>query len=287
MMSNRAPVLDKPFHFRRRVSLLGSGLCSLLVLVACTPKDRAFPSGGSGGGGAGGSGGAGTSSATTGAGGAKACETSDPDCECVADQVVARDVDQDQEGTRLCEAAPGADCDDGDPTFIKNECDGCNKAIGGTLGAPCGACGALQCLGDSALQCGPPNPVTHQCSGKTVQVCGGDQWVNEKICSGVLPNCHLGECVVCVPGTFKCGTVSGTPVVIKCLPSAVWENSWSISCSSLQTCNATTGKCVGAFHPRDLDFDVPALLRGAPGAEAAPGSSTQDVLDRAMGFAFG
>jgi len=283
-MSNRALVLDKPFRLRRRFSLLGSGLCSLLVLVACSPKARTYADG-AGGTGGGGSGGPGTGGVGTSTGGAKPCETSDPNCECVADQLVARDLDGDTQGTNLCAAAPGADCDDGDPTFVVNECGGCDKATG-KVGDSCGVCGALQCVGD-AVKCGPPNPVTYQCSGNTVQSCGGDTWIDDKACSGAEATCYKGGCVVCAPGTFKCGTISGTPVVIKCLSNAVWENSWSISCTAVQSCHASTGKCVGLFHPRDLDFDIPALLRGAPGAPIAPGHSTQEVLDRALGFAFG
>ena len=283
MMSNRAPVQDKPLHFRRRVGLLGSGLCSLLVLVACSPKERTFPPEGAGGSGGAGIGGATSSSA----GGAKPCETTDPNCECVDDKLVARDLDGDLEGSRLCAAAPGEDCDDGDPAFIKNECGGCNKVLGGKVGDACGACGVLQCSGDIALKCGPPTPVTRKCSGNITQVCGGDQWINDKTCTGAEPTCYEGYCGVCVPGTFKCGTISGTPVVIQCLSDSKWENSWSISCKSTQSCHASTGKCVSLFHPRDLDFDVPALLRGAPGVEAAPGLSTQEILDRATGFAFG
>jgi hypothetical protein len=78
-----------------------------------------------------------------------------------------------------------------------------------------------------------------------------------------------------------------------CLSNDVWEQSWSVSCKSTQSCAASgsSAACIGAFfHVRDLDFEVPRLLREAPGfptAPTAPGLPTQDVLDLAMGFAFG
>lgn len=273
-MPNRTAVPDKPFQ---RARLLGLGLCSLLVLVACTKEDRPFSEGsGAGAGGAGGSG----------SGGAKPCETSDPDCECVGDQVVARDVDQDKEGTRLCEAAPGLDCNDGDGMFIQNECGGCNKDLGGKVGDPCQACGVFQCQGDSALQCAAPEPAPRRCMDSTTQVCAGGQWTNDVACGGALPACLNGACVACAPGTFRCDKVAGTDVVVKCLETGSWESSWT-SCSSTQVCSAASGTCAGLFHPRDMDFNVPPLLRGAPGAPAAPGLPTQDVLDLAVGIAFG
>lgn len=300
-MSNRASLPGAPLRLRRRISLLGASLCSLLALMACSPKQRSFTgaggAGGSGGAGTGGMsagpGGMGTGGATTGTGGAKPCETVDPDCECVADQVVARDVDGDLEGSNLCEAAPGNDCDDGDPAFVKNECGGCNKAIGGKVGDACGTCGKLQCQGDSALQCLAPTPTTRQCYGTKVQLCSpAGQWVDEKTCSGAAPACDSGTCVQCVHGTSKCGTVSGTPVLIKCLSNDMWEPSWSVSCKSTQSCSVSSSSaaCKGAlFHLRDIDFEVPRLLREIPGLPAAPapGLSTQEVLDRAMGFSFG
>lgn len=279
------------------MSILGSTLCSLLALMACSPKERAFSgAGGSGGAGTGGTsvgGGTGTGGGTTGAGGADPCETVDPDCQCVDGKVVARDVDGDKEGSRLCEAAPGIDCDDGDPAFVKNECGGCNKVIGGKVGDACGTCGKLQCQGDSALQCGAPTPTTRQCAavGQKVQVCSPTgQWADEKTCAGSTPYCHGGACVQCVYGSSKCGTVSGTPVIIRCLSTDKWEPSWSTSCKSTGSCDvsSSSAKCLGMlFHPRDVDFEIPRLLQGSPGAPAAPGLPTQDVLDRALGFAFG
>src|SRR4051812_35521103 len=154
-MTNRASLPDEPLRLRHRISLLGAALCSLLALLACSPKERAFTGeGGSGGAGSGGT--PGTGGGTTSVGGSSPCATVDPDCECVDGKVIARDVDGDKEGSRLCEAAPGIDCDDGDPAFVKNECGGCNKGIGGKVGDDCGTCGKLQCQGDSALQCATP-----------------------------------------------------------------------------------------------------------------------------------
>lgn len=279
-MSNRASLSSKPLRLHRRISLLGASLCSLLALMACTPKERPIT-------GAGGSGGAGSGGATVGPGGATPCETSDPACECSGGQVVARDLDGDLQGSNLCAAAPGADCDDGDDMFVKDECGGCNKAPAGKVGDVCGVCGTLQCQADMALLCAPPTPAPRQCTGTTVQVCTGETWMDETACAAPLPACNNGACVECIPGEFKCGAYKNTPVIIKCLGNSVWEPSWSISCTSVQSCHASTGTCAGLFHPRDLDFDVPRLLREAPGLPALPGRSTQDVLDLATGFAFG
>lgn len=299
-MSNRACPPNKPLRLHLRISFLGASLCSLLALMACAPKDRPTGSGGSGGMGTGtgematGTGGAttGTTGATTtGTGGANPCDNVDPDCECVGDVVVARDVDKDLEGSRLCEAAPGADCDDGDPAFVKNECGGCNKAIGGKVGNPCGTCGLFQCQGDSALQCLAPVPTTHQCVDSTVQVCSpGGNWTNEKTCSGATPFCVGGKCGECLPGTHKCAAGQGNDTLfIKCLSNGAWESSWT-SCYAPKYCpaNQSSSTCVGMlFHVRDLDFEVPRLLQAAPDSPALPGLPTRDVLDRAMGFAFG
>ncbi|WP_437507773.1 hypothetical protein [Sorangium sp. So ce1099] len=304
-MPSRAVIQEKPFHFHRSVHLVGSGFCSLLVLVACGQQERQFNNGGgadatgsggggsdatgSGGGGSDATGSGGGGSDATGSGGGVSCETRDPDCECAGGKVVARDVDDDGEGTRLCEAAAGRDCDDGDGAFVVNECGGCNKSLGGKVGDPCGSCGVFQCLGDSALRCAAPEPPPRQCAGNTLQVCADGQWTTEIMCDGALPACFNGACTQCRPGTFKCGSVQGTPVVIKCLETGSWESSWT-SCSSDQTCNAESGTCVGMFHPRDIDFDVPLdvppLLRDAPGTPAAPGLPTRDVLDLAVGIAF-
>ena len=265
--------------------------------MACSPIERPAGAGGSGGAGSSamstgpGTGGATTGATTTGAGGANPCGNVDPDCDCVEGVVVARDVDKDLEGTKLCEAAPGVDCDDGDAAFVKNECGGCNKVIGGKVGNPCNTCGVFQCQGDSALQCLAPMPTTHQCVDSTVQVCTpGGNWTNEKTCSGATPFCVAGACGECKPGTHKCAAGQGNDtLIIKCLPTGFWESSWT-SCYAPKYCPAdqSSSTCVGMlFHMRDLDFEVPRLLREAPGLPALPGLPTQDVLDMAMGFAFG
>lgn len=285
-MLNRASLPTKPLCLRRRLSLLGASLCSLLALMACSPKERPI----TGAGGSGGAGGA-TVSVTVGPGGAAPCETTDPDCECVGGQVVARDADGDLQGSKLCEAAAGADCDDSDAAFVKNECGGCVQAIGGKVGDACAVCGVLQCQGDSALECAAPTPAPRQCANNVVQVCTGAAWVTEKTCAGATPYCDVGTCVECVHGAFKCGKYGNDDIVIKCLSNDMWEPSWSLSCKPLQSCHSSNGTCVGMlFHPRDLDFEVPRLLRGAPGlpgAPTAPGLPTRDVLDQALGFAFG
>lgn len=280
---------SRPFHFRRRISLLGSGLCSLLALVACAPKEHVFQGAGGSGGGGGGGTGTGGAGGGTGTGGAKPCETSDPNCECKDEEVVARDADGDLEGSALCVAAPGDDCDDADALFIKNVCGGCAKDLVGKVGDKCGACGALACVGKASLECDPPAPPPLQCAGNTIQVCNGAAWVDKMACSDITPACYQGACVQCVPGSFKCGTYKNLPVVIKCLPNAQWEPSWSVSCTSTQSCHSSTGKCVSLFHPRDLDFEVPALLKAqeVPDASDAPGLRTRDLLDLATGFAFG
>lgn len=255
----------------RGARILGLGVCLSLLLAACTPEERSFDSG--------------STSSSSGTGGAPGCTTDDPDCECVNDVLAARDVDKDGHGTRLCEASPGDDCDDGDNTFVVNECGGCNKNLGGMVGDACLACGVLGCMGDFGLQCVTPSPVPKQCNGNIIETCAQGQWTAETTCSDPLPACLNGKCVECTPGKFKCGTVLNTPVSIPCEPSGSWSSSWS-SCLSSQVCSAATGKCVELFHPRDEDFEVPRLLRDPMGAQP-PGLQTIDVLDLAVGIAFG
>jgi hypothetical protein len=291
----------------RAARVLGLGVCALLILGACGTKDREFGEGGGGNvgtggsivtGGTGGTGTSGSTSSSSSTGGTSGsttsssstsstgCHTVDPDCECVNEVVVARDTDMDGHGSRLCEESPGDDCDDGDPNFVFNECGGCNKNLGGKVGDPCLQCGAFACMGDSALQCVTPTPAPKQCSGtKVIQVCQNGMWVNQTTCTGALPACLNAKCVECKPGTHKCGTVVGTPVSISCLSTGSWESSWT-SCGSSSTCSSSTGMCVELFHPRDLDFNVPRLLRDELGAPP-PGMRTRDVLDLAVGIAFG
>lgn len=401
-MASQASVANRASG-RRRASILGSA-CSLLVLVACSPETRPFGNGGSGG-----TGGSGGSSSSSSSSSGTPCTTTDPDCECVDDKVVARDVDKDLHGSKLCEENPGDDCDDGDPAFFVNECGGCNKNLGGKVGDPCKDCGINECAGDSAIACITPSPAPRQCSGSTPQVCNqalwvdevgcaaptpaclngacvscapGEQacssnvvmvcdaggqfveqticaaplpacldaacvqcnpgvkqcvsnavevctsqgtWAGETLCSGSTPVCFKGSCVACNtgdmrcsgtkiqtcntshqwvtlatcsgatpaclnatcvecnPGAHKCGTVSGGPVSIVCESTGSWSLSWT-SCAS--SCSTSTGLCTGSFHPRDLDFEVPKLLREPDGAPA-PGMRTRDFLDLATGISFG
>jgi hypothetical protein len=141
------------------------------------------------------------------------------------------------------------------------------------------------CLNGACVVC---NPGDVRCSNSTQpQTCGkAGSWINETACSGGLPYCMGGACKQCKPGTFKCGVIGGGPVSIPCSSTGSWSSTWT-SCSL--SCNASTGKCT-LFHPLDLEFEVPRLLRehGVP-ADLAPARArrTQDVLDLAVGIAFG
>lgn len=293
----------------RAARVLGLGVCALLILGACSGKARDFGEGGGGNVGTGGSvatGGTGgtdtsgstsstsstggtsgsTSSSATGGTGPVGCQTPDPDCECVNDVVVARDTDQDGHGSRLCEANPGDDCDDGDSAFVVNECGGCNKNLGGAVGDACQQCGVLGCLGDSSLQCTTPSPAPKQCNGTKIEVCQQAMWALQQTCAGSLPACLNAKCVACKPGTHKCSTILGTDVVIDCTNNGSWSSSWTSCSSSSWTCSAASGTCVELFHPRDLDFNVPRLILDHLGAPP-PGLKTRDVLDMAVGIAFG
>jgi hypothetical protein len=75
-------------------------------------------------------------------------------------------------------------------------------------------------------------------------------------------------------------------VIFVCDGTGNWPATFSIQCMSSYLCDATSGSCVHAsFHPRDLDFEVPALLRDVPEL-TPPGLRTRDVLDMAVGVAF-
>jgi hypothetical protein len=291
-MSNRTAVQDTPFRFQRSVHLLGSGLCSLLVLAACSPMTRSFEDGGGGTGAGTGASSSGTGASSSSSSGSVSCDNPDPECECVDGALVARDTDGDGQGSRLCEAAPGTDCDDGDAAFQQNACGGCNKNIGGVVGDPCGECGFFECQGDSAVQCATPTPPPMQCSGNTVQVCSGAQWVDDKTCSGATPACYMGACKECIPGSFKCGSITyPNDIIIKCLDTGSWESSWTASCYQPSECVEGQNTCAGLFfHPRDVDFDVPSphVAPGLPAPPGAPGPGlpTRDVLDLAVGIAF-
>jgi len=147
-MSDHTERNSRPLGFGRGARILGLGVCALLLVAACSTEIRNFGEGGGGGTttgstATGGKGGTGTTTSSGGGGSSSSgtpCQTSDPDCECVNDQVVARDVDNDLHGSRLCEENPGDDCDDGDGTFVVNDCGGCNKNLGGKVGDPCQGC---------------------------------------------------------------------------------------------------------------------------------------------------
>lgn len=249
----------------------------------------------------------GTSSGGASSGGAPPmCEdTSDPDCRCVDGFLIAKDIDGDGAGTRLCEAAPGDDCDDGDEDFIKNECGGCIKDLGGTLNEACGDCGVLKCQGDSALVCRSPDPQPKRCTdSNSPQSCVNGNWVVQADCSGGTPVCLLGACVQCNPGApinplpgqetrqHMCDTTTYPPddLVFRCSDGGYWESSWIAVCyaSSSEVCDAAIGSCkaAGILHPRDKTFDVvPSLLKGLP--EKQLGKPVLEVFDSLLGSRFG
>jgi hypothetical protein len=327
-----------PTQGSRRKLLARTALCSTFLLLQCTKPDRDYdailpgsggrkgeggeggeplagdtgaggaPAGGRSTGGLGGDtdlGGAGASAGGA-SGGAPPCgDNSDPDCRCVEGSLVAKDIDGDGEGTRLCEAAPGLDCDDGDDAFVKNDCGGCIKDLGGSLDDACGQCGVLKCQGDSALVCRSPSPQPQRCTdANTPQLCVDGNWVVQSDCTGGTPVCLNGSCVQCNPGApintlvgqeareYRCDTTSYAPddVVYRCSDGGAWETSWILSCyaSSAEACDATTGSCVtaGIPHPRDTSFEVvPALLKGV--YEKQMGRPVLEVFDSLLGSKFG
>lgn len=249
------------------------------------------------------SGGTGTGGEGTGGAPPPLCEdTSDPDCRCVDGFLIPKDVDGDGEGTRLCEASPGLDCDDGDDTFVANECGGCIKDLGGAVGDNCDECGVLKCQGDSALVCRSPDPQPKRCTDlNTPQSCVNGSWVVQPDCSGASPVCLGGACVQCNPGTplsvsgarqYLCDTTSYAPddLVYRCSDGGYWESSWIASCyaSSAQVCDAATGSCkaAGIPHLRDRSFNVvPELLKGLQ--EKQLGRPVLEVFDSLLGSQFG
>lgn len=334
----------KPRRPRRKL-LVGTALCSTFLLFQCTKTERDFDAllpgsggrkgsggeggdpgdsvatggrrntGGMAGGGFGGegamggasSGGKGPGTGGKGTGGEPvACAgNKDDDCECVEGELVAKDLDGDGEGTRLCEAAPGLDCDDGDEDFIQNACGGCNKDLGGQVGDACGDCGTLQCDGNSALACRSPDPQPRRCAGAAApELCVDGNWVAQTACTGSTPVCLNGGCVECNPGApanplpgfanrqFRCDTTTYAPdhIIYRCSDSGFWESSWFMSCLAIDSmgCNAATGTCVqmGLRHMRDPTFDVvPELLKGIEGKHL--GRPVLDVLDSLLGAHFG
>ncbi|MGE3673155.1 MAG: hypothetical protein AB7K71_26005 [Polyangiaceae bacterium] len=230
-----------------------------------------------------GSGGTSGTGGTAGSGG-NPCGNTDPDCECSGTQIVAKDGDNDQHGSKDCNANPGDDCDDNDTNFVKNACGGCVKNLGGMPGANCNDCGTFQCSGMDALQCVSPNPAPKRCGNATTpETCVSGSWVASAQCTGSKPACYAGACEICAPGTFKCVSYpNGDTGIVRCDPNTLsWASSGNVlSCfiANGQQCNAATGKCIQvSFLDRDSRFQVPSLFE-----EASPREETfQQILDDA------
>lgn len=206
----------------------------------------------------------------------------DPDCRCVDASIAPRDTDGDGQGTRLCEANPGTDCDDGNATFVTNACGGCAD-LPGAVGAACNQCGVYACVG-TALACVPSVGTAGQrCLDiDTRQTCVGTGfWGNDSLCANV---CYQGRCEACTPGTFRCVPYGGgSTQVERCNASTsslgIGYSSYE-SCSPSETCNANTGTCTGQLLlPRDQAFDVGPLQRG--------GLPWHDVLNTALDADYG
>jgi hypothetical protein len=185
----------------------------------------------------------------------------DPDCRCQDALLVARDIDHDGQGTRLCEANPGIDCNDGDETFVANECGGC-EPLPGAVGAPCNQCGAYACNG-AAMVCAPQGPGCLDANTRATCV-GTGFWADETDCTNV---CYLGTCQVCTPGTFQCVDLgAGSTQVQLCASTSLGSIGWTsyASCVLGETCNPSDGTCTtgSLLWPRDSNFDVVPLLEG-------------------------
>ena len=193
----------------------------------------------------------------------------DPDCRCVDGLITARDTDEDGAGTRLCEANPGSDCNDGDKGFITNECGGCSE-LPGAVGAPCNQCGVYACNG-AALACVPSVGAAGQrCLDDTTrQTCvGSGFWGPGEACPSA---CYQGNCETCIPGRFQCVPFNGDNLLQICITDAsLGSSSYGIgwgsydSCIGAQVCDPVAGQCTGyLFLPRDRAFDVGPLERDA------------------------
>jgi len=204
----------------------------------------------------------------------------DPDCRCLDALIVARDTDQDGEGTRLCEQNPGNDCNDGLDTFVTDECGGCNESLPGSVGYACNECGTYTCSGTS-LVC-TPSTSTRCENGTTVrQKCVGTGfWDYVETCANA---CYQGNCETCTPGTFQCVTVAPSSTMLyRCNINSSYGILWSSWASCYDgPCNETTGTCTTGYLmlPRDQTFDVVPLLR--------PGLPWHDVLNTASDSDYG
>jgi hypothetical protein len=189
----------------------------------------------------------------------------DPDCRCQDALLVSRDIDQDGQGTRLCEANPGIDCNDGDETFVANECGGC-EPLPGAVGAPCNQCGAYACNG-AAMVCAPQGAACLDPDTRATCV-GTGFWADETDCTGLTAVCYQGSCQVCTPGTFQCVDIGGGSTQVQvCGSTSLGSIGWTSygSCVLGETCNPSDGTCTTGYllWPRDSDFDVvPLLERG-------------------------
>lgn len=219
--------------------------------------------------------------------GAKPDPIEDPDCWCVAGVIAARDADGDGQGTRLCQANPGTDCNDADNTFATNGCGGC-ESLPGAVGGPCNVCGVYACNG-TGLTCVPSSGAAgRRCLDSTTpQTCVGNGfWDNAAACADV---CYQGNCELCTPGTFQCVDLGlGSTQVQVC--GTLYDSSGSSlgigwgsydSCIPGETCNPNNGACTGyLMWPRDDSFDVvPRLERG--------GLRWHDVLNTASDSDYG
>jgi len=221
----------------------------------------------------------------------------------------AADADGDDHGTIACTEAPGDDCDDADPDFVRNDCGGCMRAPL-VIGDACGDCGVVGCDADDEPACMTPTPApASRCdaAGESIEECVAGEWESTRACdvacvddhcvdcvvdadcSAALPVCLDYSCVECLPGRTRCGTEFSNGDVARDLCDSIgsWEYLSSGSChaSNSETCNAVNGTCVTAeFRARDADFEVGT---GVPTPPAPPlgGVRTDEVLDRVTGFA--
>lgn len=184
--------------------------------------------------------------------------------------------------TPVCLSATCVVCDPGSKQCAGTTTQVCNSQGAWVNQATCGLLTPV-CLYGNCVACTPGEV---RCVGAAQpQTCGkGGSWINQKLCSGGTPVCLTGGCVACKPGTFTCSGTGSNAISIECNASGSWASTHT-SCSL--GCNAGNGKCA-LFHPRDLDFEVPRLLRD-PGLPADLGRAlrTQDALDLAVGIAFG